>query len=47
LRPLLATRPLFVNSLTLAEIAAAGKQRRIGLIVGRRLAAIADIKGMS
>jgi hypothetical protein len=39
-------RPLFVDSLALAEIAAADEKRRISLVVGRQLNAIADIDGI-
>ena len=39
-------RPMFVDSLALAEIAAADEKRRISLVVGRQLAAIADIEGI-
>jgi hypothetical protein len=39
-------RPLFVDSLALAEIAAADEKRRISLVVGRQLGAIADIEGI-
>jgi hypothetical protein len=39
-------RPLFVDSLALAEIAGADETRRISLIAGRQLHAIADIEGI-
>jgi hypothetical protein len=39
-------RPLFVDSLALVEIAAADDTRRIEMLVGRQLAAIADVEGM-
>lgn len=39
-------RPMFVHSLALAEIAAADEKRRISLVVGRQLDAIADIEGI-
>ena len=39
-------RPLFVDSLALAEVAAADETRRISLVVGRQLDAIADIDGI-
>jgi hypothetical protein len=38
--------PLFVDSLALAEIADADDSRRVGLIVGRRLAALADVDAL-
>jgi hypothetical protein len=39
-------RPTFVDSLALAEIAVADETRRISLVVGRQLDAIADIEGI-
>jgi hypothetical protein len=39
-------RPMFVDSLALAEIAEADEQRRVSLIAGRQLDAIADIDGI-
>jgi hypothetical protein len=39
-------RPMFVDSLALAEIAAADEKRQISLVVGRQLDAIADIEGI-
>jgi hypothetical protein len=39
-------RPLFTDSLVLAETATANETRRIELVVGRRLAALADIEGI-
>ena len=39
-------RPLFVDTLALAEIAAADDKRRISLVVGRQLDAIADVEGI-
>jgi hypothetical protein len=38
--------PLFVDSLTLAEIADADDTRRVELVVGRRLAALADLEAL-
>lgn len=39
-------RPLFVDSLALAEVAAADETRRIELLAARRLEAFADMKGI-
>jgi len=39
-------RPMFVDSLALTEIAAADEKRRISLVAGRQLDAIADIEGI-
>lgn len=44
--PAMLCRALFVDSLALAELAAADEQRRISLVVGRQLAAIADVEGI-
>lgn len=39
-------RPMFVDSLALAEIAEADEQRRVSLVAGRQLDAIAEVEGI-